>query len=135
MPKKSTVEQFTPAIAAAPLPAQPALSDPWRYSPTPPTMDPSTGEPVTGVAEDWRMDAPTLPWSIMRCLHCNDAMATRSLKHDVCERCGYEIREAYHEARRASIGRVENRLVNPFISRDSLNELGGSLPSLSGPKR
>jgi hypothetical protein len=128
---KSPVEQ--PVIFADSPPAQPAQPD-WRYAPKPPTTDPATGEPITGVAEDWRMDPATLPWLVMRCSHCNDAMATRSLKRDVCERCGYEIREAFYEARRTQIRRSENRLVNPFLSNDPLHEVG-SLPSVGGPSK
>jgi hypothetical protein len=132
---KPPVEQPQPVIFADSPPAQPAQVEDWRYAPKPPAIDPATGEPITGVAEDWRMDPATLPWFVMRCSHCNDAMATRSLKRDVCERCGYEIRDAFYEARRAQIRRAENQLVNPFTSRDPLHELGGSLPSVGGPSR
>ena len=76
------------------------------------------------------MDPATLPWFVMRCSHCNDAMATRSLKHDVCESCGYRIRDEFWEAQRARIRRVENSIVNPFTSNDPFHELGGSLPSV-----
>jgi hypothetical protein len=116
-------------------PAQPAQVEDWRYAPTPPAVDPETGDPVNGIAEDWNQDQPTLPWLIIRCHNCNDPIATRSLKRDVCESCAYRIRDDFYENRRAQIRRSENRLVNPFTSNDPFHELGGSLPSVGGPKR
>jgi hypothetical protein len=113
-------------------PAQPAQD--WRYAPKPPAIDPESGDPVVGIAEDWNRDPPTLPWLIIRCHACNDPIATRSLKRDICERCAYRIRDDFYENRRAQIRRSENRLVNPFASNDPLHEVG-SLPSVGGPSR
>jgi hypothetical protein len=132
--KKLPIEQ--PVMLADPALAQPAYVEDWRYAETRPTIDPETGDPVTGIAEDWKQDPPTLPWQLIRCHGCNDLIATRNPeKRDTCESCCYRIRDQYYEAQRASIRRSENRLVNPFRSVDELHELGGSLPSLSGPKR
>jgi hypothetical protein len=116
-------------------PAQPAQVEYWRYAPKPPAIDPESGDPVNGIAEDWNQDPPTLPWLIIRCHNCNDTIATRSVKRDVCESCAYRIRDDFYENRRAQIRRSENRLVNPFASNDLLNELDGSLPSVSSPAK
>jgi hypothetical protein len=135
MPKKKTNLQ---------QPLSPVVSDPseqvspfdtWRYSPEPPIFDPESGERITGVAEDWRRDDPSLPWLIIRCHLCNDAIATRSLKRDVCESCGYRIRDDFYEHQRARIRRVTDRLVNPFRSVNPFNELDGSLPPLDSPSK
>jgi hypothetical protein len=129
---KSPVEQ--PVIFADSPPAQPAQPD-WRYSPKPPAIDPATGEPITGVAEDWRLDPAEWPWRLIRCSNCSDLIGTRNpTKRDICEGCAYRIRDDFYEARRAQIRRSENRLVNPFISNDPFHE-GASLPSVGGPSR
>jgi hypothetical protein len=134
--RKKSVKPLAPEFAVyEALPAQPSPVEAWRYSPTPPTIDPETGEHV-GLAEDWKMDPATLPWMIIRCdFGCRDLIATRSLKRDICESCAYRIRDAAHERDIARNHRVSNRIVNPFASHDEFREMGGSLPSVSGPKR
>lgn len=133
--KKSSVEQV---ILAEPTPEQPVAIAPvpdWRFSPTPPSINPESGERITGVAEDWRRDDPSLPWLLIRCDYgCRDLIATRSLKRDVCESCAYRIRDEFYERRQADIRRATDQLVNPFLSRDPFKEVG-SLPSLSGPSK
>jgi hypothetical protein len=134
MRKKKPIEQ--PVMLADPAPAQPAYVEDWRYSPTRPTIDPESGDPVTGIAEDWQLDSADLPWQLIRCHGCNDLIATRNPeKRDTCESCCYRIRDEFYEARRSQIRQAGDRLVNPFRSGDELHELGGSLPSISGGKR
>jgi hypothetical protein len=124
-----SIDQPSPQIVSEPV----ELTG-WRYSLTPPVIDPESGERVTEIAEDWRRDSAELPWQIVRCCQCLDLMATRDpKKHDCCESCGYRIRDEFYERRKSDIRRATDQLVNPFLSRDPFRE-GVSFPSV-GPSR
>lgn len=65
--------------------------------------------------EDWQQEPPERPWQTVRCRECNTQMWTRMPEfHDICEMCGYNIRQQIHDIEQQHIQGRGDRLLNPF---------------------
>ncbi len=82
-------------------------------------------------AEDWQCEPKDLPWqNDVRCRECNKPMWVRQPeRHDVCEDCGWLLREQIQELHNAQRTVLSERFVNPFMGSDMWGQ-SGSLPSV-----
>lgn len=103
----------------------------YEPPPTPPRIyEPLHPPPDAIKCEDWEQESPTLPWAEdARCRNCNVVMWSRQPDlHDICETCGWVLREQAQEAAAAQRARVSTQFVNPFTD-GFLRGQSGSLPT------
>lgn len=80
-------------------------------------------------AEDWQSEPKDLPWQHVRCRECNTPMYVRQPHlHDLCEECGWMLREQIQQMHKQQRVQATNRFVNPFMGSDMWGQTG-SLPS------
>ena len=71
--------------------------------------------PDSRKAEDWQREDASLPWQRPRCRECNYPMYTREpQKHDLCEECGYLIRDQMQQLGNQQMAQRSTQFVNPF---------------------
>lgn len=80
-------------------------------------------------AEDWELEPPDALWQQPRCRNCGQPMWTRQPeKHDICEECGYLMRDQQQTYERQQRQHHADRIVNPFDGGPFAG-LTGSLPT------
>ena len=91
-------------------------------------LTPPIGAPK---AEDWQSEPKDLPWqNDVRCRECNKPMWVRQPeKHDICEECGWLLREQIQDMHTQQRHHVSDRFVNPFMGSDYSGQ-SGSLPEI-----
>ena len=83
-------------------------------------------------AEDWEREDVTLPWQQSRCRGCNNPTWTREpAQHDLCEECGYLLRDQMQELAGKQRAQRMDRFVNPFEGGVFSGQTG-SLPVTKG---
>jgi hypothetical protein len=88
--------------------------------------------PDTRKAEDWDREDVTLPWQQARCRGCNNPMWTREpAQHDLCEECGYLLRDQMQDLATKQRAQRMDRFVNPFEGGVFSGQTG-SLPVTKG---
>ena len=88
-------------------------------APTPPAAQPEATHaclknlhPHARKAEAWHLHTPEQPMFETRCRECNGIMWTWSEREDICETCGFELREKRAELRKARD--AQGQRTNPF---------------------
>lgn len=80
-------------------------------------------------AEDWQAEPNELPWQQVRCRECNTFMWVRQPeRHDLCEECGWTLREQIQQMYGEQRAQLADRFVNPFMGNDIWGQ-SGSLPT------
>jgi hypothetical protein len=107
-----------------------AMEEPVSTPEPPPERQPP---PDAIMAEDWQLEPKDLPWAVdARCYHCNHVMWTRQpLRHDICETCGWLLRDEAQSMAAKQRAHAGTQLVNPF-GDNVFGGQTGSLPKLNG---
>ena len=79
-------------------------------------------------AEDWNNEPTELPWQQPRCRNCNNFMWTRQPeRHDICEECGYILRDQMQMNETVKTRQRTDVILNPFAGGPFSGQTG-SLP-------